>query len=757
MKILHSWLLDFIETEKSPSELADVLTNTGAEVNALHTVGFSSEHVVVGKILSSEKHPQADRLRVCQVLTGEAEPPRQIVCGAKNFAVGDHVPVALPGAVLPGDFAIKKSKLRGVTSEGMMCSAKELALAEDAEGLLILSQETKIGERVDHVFPRDSVYEIEVTSNRPDLLSHRGVAREFVAAGVAHWKNQREFVSDLELKQIPLSQSFGIFNEVKSFCPLYTATIFRGLNHKNSPLWMKRRLEAVGLRPINALVDITNYLMHHIGQPMHVFDLDKLAGDCIVIRRAKSGEALKCLDGSRVELTSQDYVIADAYAPVALAGVVGGANSGVTSETKNVVLEVAYFDAKCVRAMSARHRVSTDSSYRFERGVDPELPRQARRLALQMFDEILSAQASGFIEIDEMKLEPPIVTLRHARVKRVLGKALDESEVHIKLAALGLKHLQTESSGRAVWQVPSYRLDLSREADLIEEVARLTSFESIPSVNHFQPAPASDRDLEYDQILVYKRTLVGMGWHEVLLPPLTTGPGAYVMLTNPLSSDQTALRSELLPQLLKVLARNIDAGNTGCKLFTIEKVFSKAGEESLSLALVAAGLSAEDNWAEPSRHLDAFDIKAAIKILGLPTGQQIRVLSPTEAKHFGLKGPVAVAEITLPQATLRSHKFSAWSAYPSVRRDLSLIAEKSIPAGEVVDAVMSENFELLEKCWVFDVFTDESGSKVPLGCKSLSLALVFRAPDRTLTEDEVNLLFVKILERVKNINGVAIR
>lgn len=757
MKILHSWLLDFVATDKSPRELADVLTNTGTEVTTLHTSGFSDPNVVVGRILSSEKHPSADRLSVCRVLTREDEEPRQIVCGAKNYKVGDLVPVALPGAVLPGNFTIKKSRLRGVESEGMMCSAKELALAEDAEGLMILPQNLPLGARVDSLFPSDTVYDIEVTSNRPDLLSHHGVARELVAAGAAQWKDTITIPS--EVTPIPnTGDEFKIKNYESAFCTFYSATIFEGVENQSSPDWMQRRLIAVGLRPINAAVDVTNYLLHHIGQPMHVFDLDKLSGSVIVIRRAKEGEILECLDGSSVTLGSEDFVIADHDKPLALAGVVGGKNSSVELETRKILLEVAHFEPKAVRFMSQRHKISTDSSYRFERGTDPLLPQRARTMACSLFREILGIQPSGGSEFDAGVRKKTVVTLRNSRVARLLGKNISCNEIRNALCSLGLEQQTDQSnSDQTVWSVPTNRPDLNREVDLIEEIARLTPFDTIPSVTEANLASSSKDDRLYDQIFSIKQTLVGLGWHEVLTAPLVERPDSKVLLSNPMSCEQEGLRKSLLPQLLRILSHNLDAGNVGCKLFMIEKIFPEAGLEKLSLALAVGGINHEDHWAEDPRIVDVFDLKAALNNIGYKDQHKIEVLTPAQSKTWGIKGIVACTEVELPKSVSAPHRYKAWSAYPSVRRDLCVVVNKTRTASELTQAIRESLPELLERVWVFDVFTDPSGTKVPAGCKSISIALRFRAKDRTLTDQEISQGLNKVLEVFKRFPDLVLR
>jgi phenylalanyl-tRNA synthetase beta chain len=755
MKILFSWLLDFIETDCTPQSLADALTMSGAEVNALHNLGFSSDHVVVGEILSSEKHPQADRLSVCKVSIGESNQQLQIVCGAKNYKIGDRVPVALPGAELPGGLVIKKSKIRGVTSEGMMCSAQELSLPQTEDGLLILDRSLALGTRVDSAFPADFIFEIEVTSNRSDLLSHLGIARELVGIGVAIWKKQQPHPAGLDITL--KNDSLKITIEDVSFCQFYSATVFRELPLKQTPLWMRSRLQNIGVRPINFLVDVTNYLLHHIGQPMHVFDLDKLSGDTIFIRKSKDGEIISALDHNTYRLTSQDWLIADAKMPLALAGIIGGELSAVSSSTKNVLLEIARFSPSAVRTTSRKLRICTDSSYRFERGIDPKLPQFALNTAVDLIVKELGVKPSFSTQASVPQQSPyTLVPLRAKRAAKIIGLNINAREIFSRLCSLGFQTTSPLESEFSSWKVPSWRLDVQREADLIEELARTLPLEKIPSVTFLDPAPTTAHDLEYDYHNAIRRTLCGLGWHEVLIPPLTHHRGTGPKISNPMTSDHTTLRSDFLDQMISVLTRNIDAGNIGLRLFSIGKIFLSDGSEQNHLALIATGQAHDENWLEKKRSLDAFDIKAALRTLGI-LYFRVNYLTLAQMREYGLKNPIAYVETAIPKPTVNNQKFQPWPEFPSAKRDIAIVVKKSITAQEILSKTQAQNLNLLESAEIIDLYTDPEGRHIPSDCKTLTISCTYRAPDRTLTDTEIDSAHESVKKALLSIPTASIR
>jgi len=750
---LYSWLLDFIHTDHSIDTLADALTMSGTEVTSVQNIGFTSEHVVVGEILSSEKHPQADRLSVCSVAIGSGT-LLQIVCGAKNYRIGDRVPVALPGAVLPSGLKIEKTKLRGVVSEGMMCSAKELSLPQNEDGLLILEPFAELGSRVDALFPADYIFEIEATPNRPDLLSHLGIARELVGIGAARWKMQP---NDTEAVSCTVTDSTRINITDSSFCSFYSATIFREIPKQKTPSWMARRLMCCGQKSIHYLVDVTNYVLHHMGQPMHVFDLDKIHGDTLFVRKAKNGEILDALDGKAYNLSESDYVIADAKQCLALAGIIGGKNSSVNSITRNVLLEVAHFSASAIRKTSRRLNLSTDSSYRFERGIDPELQAAALKFTLDLlrreFGITPSQQAISTTSSSKISRT---VRLRLTKVEKMLGITLPPTQVTERLTALGFQPEKFQDEIASLWRAPSWRLDIDREADLIEEIARTISFDKIPSIIFHTAASATCHDQEFDYHNCIRKVLSGLGWYEVLLHPLTDQRNADLKITNPMSSEHVGLRNSLLRHMLSTIAQNTNAGNCPLRLFSIGKVFFADAKENYHLGLIATGATHQDNWLEKPRNLDAFDIKSALAAVGI-VDCPIQYIGLSLMREYGLRTPIAYAEVRIDQPTVNNHKFRAWPEYPFSRRDVAVVVDKSTPASHVLKQLFYAETQLLERAQIIDLYIDPEGVHIPKNKKTITIACIYRAKDRTLTENEIDAAHDAIKKAILGIPGAALR
>ncbi len=736
MKISLEWLNEFAATDGSGSRLAEALTMAGIEVEGVLTTGVDIGQVVVAEILSSARHPNADRLSVCKVAAGGA--PLQIVCGAKNYKVGDRVPLALPGAVLPNGLTIKESKLRGELSQGMMCSGRELGLDADAEGLLILPPDAELGRPIRDLFPPDTVFDVEVTPNRPDLLSHRGVARELVAMGAAVWREGKAPAPGLgkaaaapgKLKAYPVTV------EDADACPCYTATLVGGVTAGPSPAWMRRRLEAVGLRTINSLVDITNYVLLECGQPLHVFDAAKLAKNgAITVRFAKAGEKIAALDHNEYALETGDLVIADASGPIAVAGVIGGEPTGATGTTNAVVLEAARFRPGTVRRTARRLGLSTDSSYRFERGVDPAGVLAARARALELLAEIAGGAPTASGAAGETEPKPAHVTLRPARVARLLGFEIPGAEIQRGLEALGCR-AQGEKDGAVAWAVPSWRPDLEREADLIEEVARLAGLERVPSRLAARPAPSGPADIAAAREAETREALAGFGFFEVVTSPLGKDPDAAAKLANPMTSDQTVLRPSLREHLLAVAAWNLNQGARTLRLFEIGRVFG-AGSEEVRLGLLVSGPWGEPHWAGARADLDVYDLKGVLEALGLDAAAAAPVPAAVLKRH-DIKQAVAFAEVAAPRAATAPPRFAPWPVHPPVVRDVAVVVPRAIPAAEVEAAIRKAGAAHFEETALFDVFTDDSGGKLPADRKSLAFSVRYRARDRTLTDAEVN-------------------
>jgi phenylalanyl-tRNA synthetase beta chain len=747
MKFSLRWLGNYIELKVPVAEMLDRLTMSGTEVESVTVTGVESPRVVVAQILSSVPHPNADRLRVCQVDDGSGS-PRQIVCGAKNYRDGDKAPLALPGAVLPGGFAIKESKLRGELSQGMLCSAKELALAEDAEGLLILPADAPVGKIFSEYQPGDTVFEVEITSNRPDLLSYLGLAREIAATGAAVLRTRAEMAR----RDGPAAAS-GISVELADpdLGPFYSAVRLTNVKVAPSPAWLQEAIAATGHRPINNVVDITNYVLFVTGQPLHAFDAAKLAGDRIAVRRARAGEKLEALDDATYELKPDDLVIADANGPVAIAGVMGGQPTGVSGTTTEVILETAWFAPATVRRTSRRLGLSSDSSYRYERRVDPGGLRAAREMAVGLLGELAGATVAG-APVEQGHLPPPRppILLRPQRLRALLGVAV-EGEHHLR--ALGCERISSETDGSALWQPPSFRDDLAREVDLIEEIARLHGLEAIPARLRAGAQPESEADRLHLRLSRLRHLLAARGWDECVTDALVerglAGPEA-VALANPLSELQTHLRPSLKVPLLQVAARNLAKGAAGLRLFEVGLVYGKregATIESLHLGLVLAGEQASAAWHQPEREADEADLKGIVDFLVEKMGFNVKEtmesgLIPLEdRKPFGLKIPVYYAEIDLTAWSARMpepERFQPVPVHPSVRRDLAVVVGEGVPHGDVLAAIGRAQAPNLIDVRLFDIFRDPKGEKIAADRKSLAYALTYRAPDRTLTEKEVN-------------------
>jgi phenylalanyl-tRNA synthetase beta chain len=761
MKLSLSWLKEFLPLTHSAPEIVEALTFAGIEVEDVQQRGADFDKVIVAQIDSYEPHPNADRLSVCRVNDGSSL-PRQVVCGARNFRAGDKVPLALPGAVLPGGVKIRASKLRGVESEGMLCSSKELNLAEDAAGLLILPDDTPIGAPLADIFPPDTVLEIEVTPNRPDLLSHYGIARELAA------------LLDLPPAKLPettavsgkLREDSGVVQlEAADGCPFYAARVIRGIRVEQSPAWLRQKLEAAGLRSINNVVDVTNYVLLELGQPLHAFDLAKIS-EGIVVRRASAGERLLALDEKEYELDPGDLVIADRQRALAIAGVMGGEQSGVRATTTDMLLEAAYFDPGFVRRTSRRLGLISESSFRFERGIDPEAVLLASARATDLLLEVAGGKADESIVIGgSIPHLNRLVEMRPERCTRLLGMEIPDSGS--LLARLGL-----QTAGENRWEVPSYRQDLVREVDLIEEVCRVAGVQNIPSRLFGSATERSATDRAHDDLMDLRQRLAGLGLFEArtltlvdqqALEYLLEPASVPLALRNPLTEDQRILRPSLVPGLIRAAERNFNRGSNGVAIFEIGRVFHVATqEESISLSLLVSGERQSKSWNQEAATYDLFDLKGILRtalskelvyvreqptsfaplLCGVIDGQgrpagKMGQLRPGLGKEIGARDPVLVAELILqPGAAMKRFRYKPLDRFPPVIRDVAFLADRGLKYQAVLDAFASAHEPLLVDVRLFDLFVDPRGEKVPLDKKSIACSLTYRASDRTLTQEE---------------------
>ncbi|HEY5036771.1 MAG TPA: phenylalanine--tRNA ligase subunit beta, partial [Chthoniobacterales bacterium] len=765
--------------------LADLLTVAGVEIEAIETRGADFPNVVVAQITSSTQHPNADRLSVCQVDDGSGT-PRQIVCGAKNYKVGDKVPLALPGAVLPNDFKIKASKLRGVESQGMLCSANELALSEESAGLLILSPEAKIGAPISEIFPNDTILDVEITPNRGDLLSHYGLAREIAAL-------TQKSLRPLEIVEPTIAPGDQVRISAPNECPFYSLRRIENLTVGSSPAWLRAKLEAVGLRSVNNVVDVTNFVMLELGQPLHAFDAAKVSGG-INVRLAQPNEKFLALDGRTYTLEAQMLLIADADRAVGIGGVMGGEESGVTDSTRSILLESAYFLPANIRRTARRLNLPSDASYRFERGVDPGMILRASARATQLLAEVAGGVpneetlAAGFLPA-----APTGFPIRYTRVDRVLGTKVPPAEVDRILAGFGLQKLGA-TDAQSTWQIPSYRADLRGEVDLVEEVVRVLGIGRIESSNRSSFTAVSAADRRYDFESRLRQRLVGRGFFEVRTSALVArdslGAGFAEKaseLRNPLSEDHVALRPSLLPGLLGALERNLRAGARSVQLFEIGRVFRPADAGEVGrVAFLLSGLtkSAADWRSGRARTFDFFDLKGALEALSL--GDEWRLeraqdpnfalavaivfreqllgvagqLSSAQANKVGAGGPIFVGELDLPnelETSLRASRFQEMQRFPVVARDIAFFAPATLTHGEIMATIARAAEPLLGEVALFDLFAGAAPETSGAERKSLAYSLTYRDRNRTLTHDEVNAAHDRIRERLQSELGVELR
>src|SRR5437763_7544277 len=585
MKFSVNWLREFIDLPQNPEEISELLTRAGVETKKIERRGANIANVIVSQIIASARHPNADRLSVCEVDDGTGT-KRQIVCGATNYKVGDKVPLALPGAKLPNGTEIRKSKLRGVESEGMLCSPIELGLGEDASGLLILSPDAKVGAPIADLFPTDTILDIEITPNRGDLLSHFGLAREIAALSGSSFRAERSEVEESRggtERNAAGSLDFARDDKLVRIlanreCPFFSLRKIDNVKVGSSPQWLRAKIESVGVRSINNIVDISNFVMLELGQPTHAFDADKLRG-AINVRLAREGEKFLALDGKTYSLNHDNCVVADQERAIGIGGVMGGEETGVTDSTKNILLEAAYFLPASIRRTARNLSLPTDASYRFERGVDPEMILRASHRATELVREIAGGTPAKEIHVaGKLPANPADVTLSYEKCDRVIGVAIKPKTVDEILTHFGLK--KTGSTSKAgIWKIPSYRRDLQRDVDLIEEVVRAYGIDKIPGTTRgrFMSMTKVDRSHDLETLFLRER-LAGSGLSEVRTSKLISRSASAftedaIELRNPLSEDHVALRPSLISGLLGVLERNIRAGAESVSVFEIGRAF----------------------------------------------------------------------------------------------------------------------------------------------------------------------------------------
>jgi len=802
MLVSLKWLKDYVDINLSPMELAERLTMAGLEVEEVHEIAPEFTNVVVSKILSIKPHPNADKCFLCDITTGDATYP--VVCGAGNIHVGDVVPLARIGANIPGGYTIKSSKIRGEVSEGMLCSEEELGIGSDASGIMILSKDLTPGHNLADVLDlNDTVLDIGITPNRSDCLSIIGIAREVAAitgVKIKYPSNTfRENGSDV----------YGITSvEIldPDLCPRYTARIIKNVKIVSSPLWMRRRLEAVGLRAINNIVDITNFVMMEWGQPLHAFDFRFLEEGRIVVRRSREGEKFISLDEKERTLKPDTLMICDGVKPVAIAGIMGGLNSEVKSDTDTIFLESAYFNPSSIRKSAKWLGMNTDAAFRFGRGVDPEGVIKASDRATRLIFEL----AGGIVCKGCVDKYPKVVKtvvdipLRVKRVNDILGTDIHSDEI---AGILNRIEMAVSNDGDMQYRVkpPSYRVDITREIDIIEEVARLYGYHripvSLPGVSVMSSSGACWKTLDGR----IRDVLKGAGYSEIITYSFVTPDSVdllnikvddtrrnFVKIRNPLTEDQSVMRSTLVFGLLETMKNNAYAGCFNLRIFEMGRIFIHRGEGELPIEKnhmggLLAGARGEDTLSSRELNGDFYDVKGCIENiledLKIPdvqfkSGHEECFLHPgkscavyTADRFLGFLGEIhpdvclkmdlktsaVVFELdmdVLEASCSERILYKDLPKYPSVTRDVAFLVGRNIEAEELLRLARGTDKELLEKVNVFDVY---SGKSVPPGMKSLGLRFSYRSSEKTLTDDEVNVIHGNIVKRMIDVTGARIR
>ncbi len=802
MLVSLKWLKDYIDVDMTPEEIADKLTMAGLEVDSIERVtpGFSG--VVVSRILSIQPHPNADKLSLCEVSTDDRTFP--VVCGARNIHVGDVVPLATVGATIPGGYTIKSSRLRGELSEGMLCSEEELGIGDDATGIMMLPDTLSLGEDLAAALDLEDVtLEVSVTPNRADCLSMLGIAREIAAMTGG---NVRYPAVEFEETGNDITDLTSVTILDPDLCPRYTTRLIQDIEIRPSPAWMRIRLEAVGLRAINNVVDVTNFVMMEYGQPLHAFNFRSLREERIVVRGAEEGEEVVSLDEKTRTLGSDTLMICDGVGPVAVAGIMGGLDSEVEEDTKEVLLESAYFNPSSIRKSSRALGMSTDAAFRFERGIDPDgVVRALDRAARLIADFSGGSICRGYIDEYPRKIEAVRdIPLRSERVNRILGTQIDGGEMKEILEGLEMT-VSEERPGEYLVTPPTFRVDITREIDLTEEIARIHGYEDVPtSLPDLAPETVVMSDIRALQDRI-RTVLNGYGYSEVINYSFISPVSAdvlglsdndkgrrFIRLQDPLSEDMSVMRTNLVYGLLATMRKNSSAGNHDLRIFEMGKVFTDIGEElpreDEKIGALICGARYDRLWHfDEDVQVDFYDLKGcaenlfdAVRIHGvrfisgcdrpfLHPGRSCRIIAdgttigflgdvhPHVLEKMDIKEKAVVCEIDLHsliplvREDLLYHDIPK---FPSVSRDVAFVVDEAVEGRRLLDLALEKNENLLEYIDIFDVYI---GQGIPQGEKSLAVRFTYRSATKTLTDDEVNKVHERLVETIVKNTGAKIR
>lgn len=799
MKVSLNWLKEFVDISQTPAEVAEILTMAGLEVEGLEHKGQNLNDVMVSRILDIKPHPRADRLSICQLATGREEV--SVVCGAPNISKGNLVPLALPGTTLPNDTLIKENRIRGEVSHGMILAEDEMGLTDDHTGIMILSDDLRPGQYLSEAIDlEDWVLEVTLTPNRIDCASVVGIARELGAL-----TNKKITMPEIHIKEsdTPIEDLASVTVLDSHGCPRYSAGLVDQVKIGPSPFWMRYRLHISGIRAINNVVDITNYVLMELGQPLHAFDHHRLVGRKIVVKMAENYETFTTLDGKIRDLDDQTLMICDGERAVALAGIMGGLNSEITPSSTTVLVESAYFDPIVIRHSSKRLSLSTEASYRFERGIDIEETDFALKRSLMLIAQLAGGNITkGIIDCYSEPWSPPKIMLRVGRANEILGTNIGIKETVHHLSSLGMAVKVVDQNQMEV-KPPSFRVDVKREADLIEEVARLIGYDNIPVT---LPAVRSTEEETAELALRnrIKTLLVGMGFLEIItysfISPqsadiLRAGEHSYlrsfVKLLNPLSQDQSVMRTSLIPGLLSTVRLNSLRGQNDLRIFEWGKIYLKGDrelpQEKQVLAALITGMVSTQEWYQVPQEVDFFDIKGIVENMleelgieehefkrngpkeGLDPNEYTRIyssgseigaigkVSKEAMDRYGLEKNAYLLELNIEALSpfvKWVKKFTPLAKFPSVIRDISIIVNRSTETAILLDIVKKMGKELIESVNIFDVY---QGKQIGKNQKALAIRINYRSKQRTLTDDEVNNIHKEVIEEIRRQTGGRLR